>query len=551
MSDFFMTLLELSIISSFLILIVFALRGLFFKKVPKWTLFILWALVGIKLLVPITIESEYAVIPKISLEKDSLAHVEDTSLDTSFETTTSLDTSFDTTTSLDTSFDATTSFDSSFDATTSYDTNLSTNFETDSEEFSPIIGIGGTFSQLPSTEEVSSNPSENIVSSRDESKNVFKIPLFSHSTAKICIIVWLVGFAFMLTYGTATYVRLKRKVSVFSVYNNRIRKCESIETPFVLGIIKPYVYLPFGLSEEAEKHIIAHEIAHIERFDYISKIVAFIALSVHWFNPLVWIAFSLFCKDIEYACDEKVLRTLDADEKKGYAKALLECSIKGTRIAACPVSFGEVGVKGRVKNVFSYKKPLTRIITTLVLISITLAFVFLTSFEGNAKGIENSASQEAYSEDTLGNESSVAEDSVSSEISNEDKDTSDNKSSIIAEETNIQLYAMTGVKLVNSNNNTQNVTKSIAGAITKSKNSSSQSNTTTYISNNQVVSSGAKGATYNPTANIQPQTPVPNGIEAFYELQEKLSIPTPRSNISPYSYSIYGKTPYNGYIIRW
>ena len=121
---------------------------------------------------------------------------------------------------------------------------------------------------------------------------------------------------------------LYRRVAVFAPAGEGVRRCERIDMPFVLGVFRPRVYLPYGLDAESEKYIIAHERAHIRRFDHVTKIAAFAALALHWFNPAVWLAFVLFCRDIEYACDEKVVRTLSPEERKKYASALLLASIK-------------------------------------------------------------------------------------------------------------------------------------------------------------------------------------------------------------------------------
>ncbi|MBO7253666.1 MAG: hypothetical protein J6V36_00005, partial [Clostridia bacterium] len=181
-------------------------------------------------------------------------------------------------------------------------------------------------------------------SNKSERKNIE----FSEKSIRIFSVIWFVGMALLALYGVVQYIKLKNRVSVFSLDDEGIRKCENIDSPFVLGIIKPKIYMPYGLSEKTERYIISHEKAHIKRLDYISKIFGFIALCVYWFNPLVWVGFVLLCRDIEYACDEKVVSDLDSEGKKEYALALLECSTKGSFISACPVSFGEIGVKASV-----------------------------------------------------------------------------------------------------------------------------------------------------------------------------------------------------------
>lgn len=351
MSDIFLKIIESSIFVSFFIFAVIVIRLLFSKKVPKWIMCLLWSLIGIRLLVPITIESDFSVIPDFSLEykNDEASSIEESTV-------------------LSLEIEAETSKDKQDDSV----------FVSDEESIGETENTSqGGILNVESGETPSSDGS--YFESEGDGTNETKRILLPKSFLNVSSFLWSIGTIIMLLYGLIKYIVLKKRVSVFSAYKKGIRKCEEIDTPFVLGVIKPFIYLPFNLSEKTEKYIIAHEKAHIKRLDYISKIIAFVVLSIHWFNPLVWVAFSLFCKDIEYACDEKVLKTLDETEKKDYATALLECSIKGSRITACPVAFGEIGVKQRVKNAVSYKKPLLWIVIISIVICAVLPVVFLTS----------------------------------------------------------------------------------------------------------------------------------------------------------------------------
>ena len=149
-------------------------------------------------------------------------------------------------------------------------------------------------------------------------------------------------------------------------------------SPFVLGVFRPRIYLPFDMDEESLRHVIAHETAHIKRHDHWIKPAGFLLLIVYWFNPLIWLAYSLMCRDIELACDEQAIRTLDEADKKAYSTALLACSVNRRSIAACPLAFGEVGVKQRIKSVLNYKKPAFWIIAAALVSCLVVAVLFMT-----------------------------------------------------------------------------------------------------------------------------------------------------------------------------
>ena len=191
--------------------------------------------------------------------------------------------------------------------------------------------------------------------------------------------VWLVGIAALLIYTLVSFLRLKRKIGTAVLLRDNIYQSESVVSPFVLGIIKPKIYLPFNMNEQDMEHVIAHEKAHISRKDHLWKPLGFLILSLHWFNPLVWVGYVLLCRDIELACDEKVVKKLDIVQRADYSEALLTCSVNRKMIAACPLAFGEVGVKNRVKSVLNYKKPAFWIIIVAVIVSITVAVCFLTN----------------------------------------------------------------------------------------------------------------------------------------------------------------------------
>ncbi|MBR0139262.1 MAG: M56 family metallopeptidase, partial [Firmicutes bacterium] len=210
--------------------------------------------------------------------------------------------------------------------------------------------------------------------------------------------IWAAGAALMLIYAGASWALLRRRVSEAvrldpslcpKGLEGRVFLCDRIASPFILGLAKPCIYLPSDLPEEDYTAVLAHERAHLSRLDHWWKPLGFAVLSVHWFNPLVWTAYVMLCRDIELACDEKVIKAMDAGEKKAYASALLSCSMPASALRACPLAFGEVAVKDRVKAVAAYRKPGFWIVLLAVAACAAAALFFLTdpvSAEGGASG---------------------------------------------------------------------------------------------------------------------------------------------------------------------
>ncbi len=207
-------------------------------------------------------------------------------------------------------------------------------------------------------------------------------PEKSINTMKLLVLifskVWIVGVALMLAYTIISYLSVKRKNNTAVMLRNNIFQSETVISPFVLGIIKPKIYLPFNINEQDMEHVIAHEQAHIRRKDHWWKPFGFLILTLHWFNPLMWLGYVLLCRDIELACDEKVIKELTTEQKADYSQALLTCSVNRRTIAACPLAFGEVDVKERVKSVLNYKKPAFWIIVVSVIACAVVAICFLT-----------------------------------------------------------------------------------------------------------------------------------------------------------------------------
>lgn len=213
-----------------------------------------------------------------------------------------------------------------------------------------------------------SNPPAN-----DASANPLQI------TIAICAIIWELGTAVLLIYAAGSCRRLRRKVDTAVLYRDNIFQSENVNSPFVLGIIRPKIYLPFKVDGQNLEHIVSHEQAHIHRNDHWRKPLGFLLLAVHWFNPLMWLSYVLFCRDIELACDETVIKELDNEQRAAYAQALLACSVNRRMPAACPLAFGEIGVRQRVKSIMNYKKPAFWMIMLSVTACAAAAVCFLTN----------------------------------------------------------------------------------------------------------------------------------------------------------------------------
>ena len=194
----------------------------------------------------------------------------------------------------------------------------------------------------------------------------------------IAAAVWIAGIVIMLAYALVSYLKLKKTVSVCVPIKEGILSCDEVKAPFILGVLRPVIYVPSSMQGETLDYVLRHETAHLQRRDHWWKPLGFLLLSVYWFNPLCWIAYILLCRDIEMACDEKVIRDMDKSDMAAYSQALLDCSFPRKRIAACPLAFGEAGVKERVKGVLNYKKPAFWIILIAVIACIVLAVCLMT-----------------------------------------------------------------------------------------------------------------------------------------------------------------------------
>ena len=258
------------------------------------------------------------------------------------------------------------------------------------------FSIESTFSLIPSVETVSPeimvDPSPEIQTGVDLINRAVN-PLITYSFSPdpvtsanplqilipVSAWIWVIGLTVMLLYTAISYWLLCRKVDTAIRYRNNIFQSEHVISPFVLGICKPKIYLPFQISDQDREYVIAHEQAHICRRDHWWKPLGFILLTLYWFNPVMWIAYIFLCRDIELACDEKVIRELSSADRADYTMALVACSVRRPMITACPLAFGEVGVKTRVKSVMNYRKPGFWIFLLAVISCMAVALCFLTN----------------------------------------------------------------------------------------------------------------------------------------------------------------------------
>ncbi len=319
MTEIFLSILNMSLVSAMLILALLILRPVL-RKAPKAFLCALWGLVGLRLVCPFTVESMLSLIPSANPVRKEiiLSQVQPQAV-----------------------------------------------AEAGAEVTKTIIT-----NTLASPAGASINPLQAI--------------------SLVAAFIWAVGVAVMLIISLVSFLRLKENVSASLTTGDGVFINDNIASPFVLGFIKPRIYIPSNLTEYEKEYVIAHENAHIKRRDYLLKPIGYIILSLHWFNPLVWVAYILLCRDIESACDERVIRKMNDEDKKAYSSVLLSLSLPSRKVRACPVAFGEAGVKQRIKAVANYKKPAVWICAVAVVLAVALCVGFMTNPVAEAK-VQNEA----------------------------------------------------------------------------------------------------------------------------------------------------------------
>ena len=303
-----MQVLRLSLLSCPLFLAILAMR-LILRRAPKWVCCALWGLLALRLVCPFSLESAWSLLPSQARVDQAIA-----------------------------------------DMTRSYDRSA------------PEVALPGTAApeDLASTDTDAQSPAAGQQAGGPGPAAPAQPTATGQGPAPrtgLLSTLWLCGAAGMLLYGAVSYIRLCRRVRTAVWWQKELWQCETVDAPFVLGLFRPRVYLPFYIDPVAAEQIVAHERAHIRRHDQLTKVFAWLLLSVYWFDPLVWAAYSLLCRDIELACDERVVRDMPREARQQYARALLNWGTGKPAVAACPLAFGEVGLKKRIKTVMRYKRP--------------------------------------------------------------------------------------------------------------------------------------------------------------------------------------------------
>lgn len=329
MTELFDAILKASVQGSIVILAVLALR-LLLKKAPKTVICLLWLLAGLRLVMLFEIPSPFSLQPRLE------------------------------------------------------NTNISIQAQQPAQEIVVQNPVGQPLETPAEPVQTPDLPEGNRENLRTESflygveNGVITGPI---DLGNIAAWVWLLGAAAMLTASAFSYIRLKRRVREAYLIENGCFECPGLDTAFVLGFFPPRIYLPMGLSEEEKKFVFDHENTHIARHDHWFKVLGYGILSLHWFNPLVWLGYSLLCRDMELACDEHVVKYMTLPQRKAYSAALLSCGGHTARLAACPVAFGESNPKKRILNVLNYRRPGFWITLLAVIAVIFVSVCLLTSPE--------------------------------------------------------------------------------------------------------------------------------------------------------------------------
>ncbi|MBR0446309.1 MAG: hypothetical protein IIX23_03325 [Oscillospiraceae bacterium] len=307
MSELFLRLLNMSITAGYLVFAVLLAR-LFLKKSPKWISCLLWGIVALRLLLPITIESPLSLIPSAEVIPQNI--------------------------------------------TTSTAPALQSGIPMVNNAINPMMTQGVI---------QSGNIWENVLS--------------------VASVIWVIGMAGILLYGMVSYLILQWQIRARIEIQDGVYICDEVSSPFIFGFFRPKIYLPSGLDPETTGYVLLHEKIHLRRKDHWWKPLGYFLLAIYWFNPLLWVAYILLCRDIEQSCDEKVISQMNAREKQGYSLALVSCSQQRRMITVCPVAFGQVSVKTRIKAIVSYKKPSFWILLSSMVLCVVISVCFLTNPE--------------------------------------------------------------------------------------------------------------------------------------------------------------------------
>ncbi len=385
MTTVFLHFLNLSITAGWMVLAVLLLR-LCLKKAPRWITCVLWGLVALRLILPFTIESPISLIPTpktvVSTDgSDSATPVVDSGLSAIDKPLNDW---------LQKPVEAPVEKPSQSPIVQSPlppapDTN------TPSQPAPDLPAVDTDPTPAPPVEETPVTPEQKPAAT--ETKAVSRM----ERILRIAAPVWLVGIGLMLLYEIISVWRVRRRVLDAVRLRDNIWQSDQVASPFILGVFRPRIYIPYGLEEPVLEQVLSHERAHLHRRDHWIKPFAFTLLAVYWYNPLLWVGYILLCRDIEVACDERVVRGLDEDTRRQYATALLQCGVERRSIAACPLAFGEVSIKQRIKSVLNYRKPLLWVIIASLVVCAVAAVCLLTVPKSKPK--EDGKSKETVTEE--------------------------------------------------------------------------------------------------------------------------------------------------------
>ena len=337
MSRIFSDVLQMSIVAAWMISIVMVFR-LLLKRAPKWVNLVLWGLVGLRLVCPFVPESRFSLMPKLPILSGYLyGNMIGNPAGNVFRADT-------------------------LQNGTNFSNNIS-QAALDGSMGAAGSGMGGAFGITGS-------------GIGAFGAGVWRIPERLLSAFSI---LWLAGVILFTGYAVYSYARVRRQVAEAMWLRENLWICDEVKSPFILGLRKPKIYLSSSMDEVLYPYVIAHEQAHLKRGDQWWKPLGFLILAIHWFQPFVWVAYLLFCNDLELACDESAVKKLNPQERKDYSYALLSCSMQRRLVTVCPLAFGEVGVKKRVKEILNYKKPTFWVVLAAVVVCVIVAVCFLTN----------------------------------------------------------------------------------------------------------------------------------------------------------------------------
>lgn len=307
MTNLFLQFFNVSLSAGFLVLAVLLLRPLL-TRAPKWSICLLWAVVGLRLVLPFSVESPLSLLPSTQFIPTDIAQTQ-----------------------------------------------------------TPAIHSG-----IPAINDAV-NPAliETFV--------LDPAPTPLTTLLRVLTVAWLAGFGLVLLYGLISYVQILRRTQTCVPYRDRVWRGDDVVSPFLLDLFRPRIYVPSDLPPEQLDYVLRHEYAHLKRGDHWWKPIGFLLLAIHWYNPFLWVAYILLCRDIERACDEKVVAAMDPGEIKQYVQALVDCATHRRLILACPVAFGEEALKSRVRGILRYKKPVVAMVAAGVLACAALGVCFLTA----------------------------------------------------------------------------------------------------------------------------------------------------------------------------